>query len=126
MEISGSIDEEDIQEVEGSFHNDNYNDNNDSLEEHIFSTESAKVPSISSSSASNQNTPTSIPSNSSNSSSVKKSSNKSSLDTIEVSPFSSIHVSGPVEKKDLMMGMVNIAESFCLIGQYFLISQESI
>ena len=87
-EITGSIDEEDVQEDVGSFHNDN--DDNDSLEEHIFSTGSAKVPSISSSSSSNQNTPTSIPSKSSNSSSAKKSSTKSSLDTSEVSHFSSI------------------------------------
>ena len=113
-EITGSIDEEDVQEDVGSFHNDN--DDNDSLEEHIFSTGSAKVPSISSSSSSNQNTPTSIPSKSSNSSSAKKSSTKSSPDTTEVSSFSSIHVSSPVEKKDLAIGMVNIAESFYLIG----------
>ena len=115
-EITGSIDEEDVQADVGSFHNDN--DDNDSLEEHIFSTGSAKVPSISSSSSSNQNTPTSIPlsSSSSNSSSVKKSSTKSSPDISEGSHFSSIHVSSPVEKKDLAIGMVNIAESFCLIG----------
>ena len=112
-EISGSIVEEDDQEDVGSFHNDN-----DSLEEHIFSTGRAKVSLISSSSSSNQNTPTSVPSSlsSSNSSSVKKSSTKSSPDTSEVSHFSSIHVSSPVEKKDLVIGMVNIAESFCLIG----------
>ena len=42
-EITGSIDEEDVQEDVGSFHNDN--DDNDSLEEHIFSTGSAKVKS---------------------------------------------------------------------------------
>ena len=120
-EISGSIDEEDVQE---SFNNDS--DDNNSLEEHIFSTGSARVPSISSSSSSNQNTPTSIPSKSSISSSAKKSSTKSSPDTSEVSPFSSIHVESPVEKKDLMIGMVNIAESFCLIGSYFPIRSESI
>ena len=115
-EISGSIVEEDDQEDVGSFHNDN--DDNDSLEEHIFSTGRAKVSLISSSSSSNQNTPTSVPSSlsSSNSYSVKKSSTKSSPDISEGSHFSSIHVSGPVEKKDLVIGMVNIAESFCLIG----------
>ena len=113
-EISGSIDEEDVQEDVGSFHNDNDDDN--SLEEHIFSTGKAKVSLISSSSSSNQNTPTSVPSSSSNSSSVKKSSTKSSPDTSEGSHFSSIHVAGPVEKKDLMIGMVNIVEPFCLIG----------
>jgi len=123
-EISGSIDEKDDQEDVGSFHN--YNDDNDSLEEHIFSTASAKFPSISSFSSSNQNTPTRIAKKSSNSSSVKKSSTKSSPDTSEVSPFSSIHVEGPVEKKDLMIGMVNIFESYRLIGLYFLIRPESI
>ena len=97
-EISGSIDEEDVQEDVGSFHNDN--DDNDSLEEHIFSTGRAKVSLISSSSSSNQNTPTSVPSSSSssNSSSVKKSSTKSSPDISEGSHFSSFHVSGPVRR----------------------------
>jgi len=85
-EILGSIDEEDVQEDVGSFHNEN--NDNDSLEEHTFRTASLKVPSISSSSSSNQNTPTSIPSKSSNSFSVKKSSTKS----IALFFF---HVSGP-------------------------------
>jgi len=109
-EISGRI----VEEVVGSFHNEN--DDNDSLKEHIFSIASAKLPSISSSISSNKNDPTRVPSSSSNSSSVKKSSNKSSPDTSVVLPFSSIHVSGPERIKDLMIGMVNIVESFCVIG----------
>jgi len=76
------------------------------------------VPWISSSSSSIQNNPTSNP--------KKKSSTKSSPDTSEVSPNSYIHVSGPIGMKDLIIGMVNIVESFFLIDKYFLIRPESI
>jgi len=81
------IDEEVIQEDVGSFHNNNFDNDIEYLEEHVIST--TRVPLISSSSSSIQNTPTSIPLKSFNSSSVKKSSTKSSPDTSDVSHYSS-------------------------------------